>query len=125
MRTSPSPSALLAGHLLGQDLESWVSERRDAGQSWDKVATDLYIATDQQVSISSEWLRRLYSGGADSVAWLPPVEVAQVVGITLEALQALEADGLIKSRPTSLGHPRFRLSAVRRALADSANGDAA
>lgn len=61
MRNSPSPSALLAGHLLGQDLESWVNERRDAGVSWDKIAAELRFATGQQVSISSEWLRRLYS----------------------------------------------------------------
>lgn len=61
MRTNPSPSVRLAEHLLGKELETWVNEHRDAGASWDKIAADLYVATDTQVHITGEWLRRLYA----------------------------------------------------------------
>ncbi len=61
MRNNPSPSARLAGLLLGQELESWVKERRDASVSWDRISAELRFATNQEVSISSEWLRRLYT----------------------------------------------------------------
>jgi hypothetical protein len=68
MSTNPSPSVRLADILLGQDLGSWVGERRDAGLSWEKVAAELLTSTNGQVKITGEWLRRLYSPTADAPA---------------------------------------------------------
>lgn len=34
----------LLGHGLGQDLDTWVGERRKAGKSWDAIAAEM---TDQ------------------------------------------------------------------------------
>jgi hypothetical protein len=62
-----TPSVRLAGLLLGEDLGAWVTRRRRSGDSWDTVADALALATRDQVTLSSEWLRRLYAASADRV----------------------------------------------------------
>lgn len=64
----PTPSTRLAGLLLGEDLDTWVARRRSAGESWDTIANALSYATQGQVTLSHEWLRRLYAERANGGA---------------------------------------------------------
>jgi len=58
--TTPTPSTRLATVILGKDLGDWVREQRAAEQSWASIAKTLHEKTNEQVSLSSEHLRRLY-----------------------------------------------------------------
>ena len=55
-----TPTVRLATLILGEPLEGWVRQRRNAGQPWDGIAGDLAEATEKQVKISGEYLRQLY-----------------------------------------------------------------
>lgn len=52
-----TPARRLADHLLGASLEQWVRERRERGDSWKRIATELHAATYGQVDIVAETLR--------------------------------------------------------------------
>lgn len=52
-----SPTQRLAGMLLGQPVDRWISGRRLAGRSWRLIARDLYEQTNGQVDVSHETLR--------------------------------------------------------------------
>lgn len=56
--TADTPTLALAGELLGKSLEEWVKPRREMGQSWDRVSRDLGRATEGQLKVSREFLRR-------------------------------------------------------------------
>lgn len=57
----PTPSTRLATVLLGKDLGAWVREQRDDDRSWAWIADKLAEKTNQQVQLSREHLRRLFS----------------------------------------------------------------
>ena len=48
----------LAEILLGQSLEKWITERRAAGLSYDRMAVDLHDRTGGQVSVTGEAIRQ-------------------------------------------------------------------
>jgi hypothetical protein len=48
----------LAGIILGRPVEDWIDDRRTAGRSWRLIARDLYEATNGQVDITHEAVRR-------------------------------------------------------------------
>jgi hypothetical protein len=59
--TTPSrqnPAVALASEVLGRPLQAWVVERRNLGQSWDRMARDLARDTDGKCQFSRELLRR-------------------------------------------------------------------
>jgi hypothetical protein len=54
----PTPTQKLAGIILGRPVEDWIEDRRSSGRSWRLIARDLYEATDGQVDITHEAVRR-------------------------------------------------------------------
>lgn len=58
--TPPNQTATqrLATLLLGQDVQEFITEKRNAGRPWRFVARDLYVATDGQVDVTYETLRQ-------------------------------------------------------------------
>jgi hypothetical protein len=57
----PTANQRLASLLLGQPVDQWLTQRRESGRSWRLIARDLYDATNGQVDMTYEALRR----------WLP------------------------------------------------------
>jgi len=55
---TPTPSQRLASLLLGQPVDKWLRAKRDTGRSWRLIARDLYEATNGQVDVTHEALRR-------------------------------------------------------------------
>lgn len=55
-----TPTAKLADVLLPGGLEEFVTERRARGMSWRRIAYEIYDATDKQVGVSYEVLRRWF-----------------------------------------------------------------
>lgn len=57
-----SPTQRLASHLLDVDLDEWLERQRhpfpDVTRSWENVARQLDKATDGQVAVSGETLRK-------------------------------------------------------------------
>lgn len=53
-----TPNMKLAGLLLGQPVEQWVQARRDEGMSWRKIEAALEAATNGQVAVEHETIRR-------------------------------------------------------------------
>lgn len=53
-----SATQRLADRILGQTVEHWVDQRRAEGRAWPKVARDLYEATDGEIDVTGETLRR-------------------------------------------------------------------
>lgn len=47
----------LAEIILGQPIEKWIAERRDAGMSYNRIAVDLHDRTGGQVSVTGEAIR--------------------------------------------------------------------
>lgn len=47
----------LASLLLGQPVDQWVRDRREAGDSWRRIAMQLHEITDGQVSLTGEAIR--------------------------------------------------------------------
>lgn len=65
----PTPTQRLAETLLQQPLEAWVGERRGAGMSWRKVATELRIATGGIVCVNRETLRAWFRRDDEVMEW--------------------------------------------------------
>lgn len=59
-RPTPSPSIRLAEVVLGQDLGEWVQDLRNDERSWSYIARKLAEKTNEQVTLSGSYLRRLY-----------------------------------------------------------------
>lgn len=55
-----TPTAKLADLLLPGGLEEFVLARRARGMSWRRIAFEIYDATDKQVGVSYEVLRRWF-----------------------------------------------------------------
>ncbi len=47
--------------ILGEDLDRWISAKRDEGRSWRLVARDLFEATDGEIDVTYETLRAWYA----------------------------------------------------------------
>jgi hypothetical protein len=60
-----TPSRRLASLLLAEDIDEWVKRKRhpfpDVERSWRDVARQLERATDGQVDVSPETLRKWYA----------------------------------------------------------------
>lgn len=55
----PTPMRLLADTLLPDgDVTDFITERRDAGASWRRIALDLRDATDGRVDVTPETIRK-------------------------------------------------------------------
>lgn len=52
-----TPTQRLAGILLGEPVNQWISLRRSNGVSWRAIAKELDAATDGQVDVTYETLR--------------------------------------------------------------------
>lgn len=61
-----TPKQQLASLLLGDDLETFVRDRRKAGLAWRIVARDLYEATAGKADITHETLRTWYPDDLDA-----------------------------------------------------------
>lgn len=48
----------LASVLLGEDIRTFISTRREQGRAWRFIARDLYEATNGQVDVTHETLRQ-------------------------------------------------------------------
>jgi hypothetical protein len=57
----PTPRQQLASTILRRPVEDYLTEHRDAGMSWRRLAVQLHIDTKGKVDISGEALRQ----------WLP------------------------------------------------------
>lgn len=57
----------LASLLLGEDLETWVSTRREQQKSWLAIARELNDATKGEVTFSHEGLRMRFGGAPEDV----------------------------------------------------------
>ena len=49
-------------------METWIHERRAAGRSWRLIARDLYEATNGQIDVTYEALRRWVERSQDKAA---------------------------------------------------------
>lgn len=55
----PTPTQKLAGIILGRPVEEWIRDRRETtGRSWRLISRDLYEATNGQVDITHEAVRK-------------------------------------------------------------------
>lgn len=54
----------LATHLIGQDVQVFIAERRAKKRAWRFIARDLYEATDGAVDVAHETLRQWYGDEA-------------------------------------------------------------
>lgn len=54
-------SQRLAGLILGQDLASWVAARRTSGAGWDRIATELAVATEGDIVVTGQTMKRWYA----------------------------------------------------------------
>jgi len=52
-----TPTQQLAGLLLGEPVNKWISDRREAGVSWRAIAKELDHATNGQIDVTYETLR--------------------------------------------------------------------
>lgn len=59
---STSHAATLIAERLGDDLEAYVAGKRNAGQSWQRIALDLYERTG--VLVTDETVRRWFKAAA-------------------------------------------------------------
>lgn len=48
----------LASHLLNQDIDDFIAQKRNAGVTWRFIARDLCDATDGQIDVTYETLRQ-------------------------------------------------------------------
>ena len=55
-----TPTYLLADYLLPGGLEEFVKTRRATGMSWRRIALDIRDATDRQIDVTYELLRRWF-----------------------------------------------------------------
>jgi hypothetical protein len=62
MRPEPTTTQRLASLLLGTDLHDWIGERKSHPYkpSWTAIAADLKDATNGEVSVTGEAIRRWY-----------------------------------------------------------------
>jgi hypothetical protein len=58
---TPNPTQVLAGLILGEDLGAWVAQRRHENIGWDRIATDLALATGGRIVTTGQTLRRWYA----------------------------------------------------------------
>lgn len=58
MPTQETPTQRLATVLLGRSVHTWLTEQRAAGSSWRQIADDLGTATNGQIEVSYEAVRR-------------------------------------------------------------------
>lgn len=58
-----TPAMKLAGMILGQPVDQWIRDRRSEGQSWRTITTNLTAATNGQVDVEHETVRR-WAGAA-------------------------------------------------------------
>lgn len=57
----PTPKFRLAEILLagkGIDLTTWLTDQREADHSLEQIARDLYVETDQEVSVTLQTIGR-------------------------------------------------------------------
>lgn len=47
-----SPWYLLAGEILGQDANDYIADLRSQGKSWDRIAKELWLATDRRIDVN-------------------------------------------------------------------------
>lgn len=64
MRNPRSPSYLLIETKLGRPLDEAVSEAREQGESWNRIALSLYTSTE--VLVTSETLRGWFGAKVDA-----------------------------------------------------------
>jgi hypothetical protein len=69
-----TPMARHATYALGQDVVEWLARRREAGCTWEELATQLAQATGGQVNTTYETVRTWL--GAMPAGPRPPVEQA-------------------------------------------------
>jgi hypothetical protein len=64
MTTEQTPLRRFAGTvapgLLGQPLDEWVHERRAKGVPWRAMSRELLRASNGDLDVTGEWLRRQY-----------------------------------------------------------------
>jgi hypothetical protein len=65
MARSPSPAYRLADYLMKGQLRDFVLEHRAAGQSWRWISHALWAATDGELDVTYEALRRWFSQDED------------------------------------------------------------
>lgn len=58
MSISMTPNMKLAGILLGRPVTDWIADRREAGDSWRRIELALEEATNGQIRVEHETLRR-------------------------------------------------------------------
>jgi hypothetical protein len=62
MTTEQTPlrrfAVIAAPGLLGQPLDDWVHERRARGVPWRAISRELLLASDGQLDVTHEWLRK-------------------------------------------------------------------
>ena len=51
----------VAENVLGYPLQDWIADMRDDGLSWQNIAKELSIQTDNVISVSWETLRVWYT----------------------------------------------------------------
>lgn len=57
----PNATQRLAALILEQNLDVWVASRRNTGTGWDRIATELAVATQGQIVTSGKTLCRWYA----------------------------------------------------------------
>lgn len=62
--SSGTATQRLATILIGQDVNEFIAERRNAGRAWRFIVRDLYEATGGQVDVTYETLRQWNSDAA-------------------------------------------------------------
>jgi hypothetical protein len=55
-----TPKAQLIEVLLGEPLGDWVRRHRDDDRSWQWIANQVLTQTNSQVTVTGEYLRRLF-----------------------------------------------------------------
>lgn len=58
----------LAGHLLGQPVEDWITDKRAAGRSWRQIAKDISDATAGRIRPTHETVRSWSLGNRQDAA---------------------------------------------------------
>lgn len=66
--TSETATQRLASVLLGQDVLTFISERRAAKRPWRYIVRDLYEATEGQIDVTHETLRQWEAAGKAGAA---------------------------------------------------------
>lgn len=62
-----TPTFRLAQQLLGEDLLSFITSRK-ASMSWDRVARELWLATDREIDVTGVTVQKWHDEAKTEVA---------------------------------------------------------